>query len=195
MTFGELVAQLFGWLGEFIEWLMSWVPRYTIVQYNERGVKYVRGKKPTELLPGIRWYWPITTDIEKHHTNRSVVNVAPLTINTKDGKPCVIGMVVTGHITDVLKYEVENLDADESMAEVARAGLRNIVTEHRWEELGAQAEEGNRLEKKLTKRMGDALQKFGFTVESCRPTDQVLVPYVVRAFGVNPSINVITSGT
>lgn len=188
MTFGELLAQMLGWLGEFIQWILEWIPRYEIIRFNERGVKYTSGRKPKQLNPGIRWYWPLVSEIVLHEVARMVVNVTPLTLETKDGKPATVGMVVTGHIVDIVRYEVENADADESMAEVARAGLREIVTGHTWEELCSPAAEGSRLESKLANRMNKALARFGFEVESCRPTDQVRVGTVARLFGVNQHI-------
>ena len=193
MTFGELIAQMIGWLGDFIEWVISWVPKYDIVQWNERGVRYVRGKLPTEVKPGVCWFWPWCTNIETHHVNRCVLQVASTSLETSDGKAVQVGMVVTYHIVDVCKYEVENFEAEEAMAEVAQAGLRNIVMELPWEKLTACAPEDSRLEKMLTSRMQSTLGRFGVEVESARPTDQVRLNLALRSFGGAPVIVVPSS--
>ncbi|KPJ74791.1 MAG: hypothetical protein AMS19_14855, partial [Gemmatimonas sp. SG8_23] len=78
VTFGELIGALFGWLGGFVEWIFDWVPVYEIVQVNERGVKYPRGKDAVQLDPGIHWYVPNLTEIQKHHISRMVLNVESL---------------------------------------------------------------------------------------------------------------------
>lgn len=193
MTVGEVFAQLVGWLGQFIEFLLSFVPRMVIVQWNERGVRYVRGREPTELLPGVRWYWPWCTEIAKHHVNRCVLQVASLSLETADGIPVQVGMVVTYHITDVLLFEVQNFNADESLAEVAQGGLRDIVMEMEWSKLTSRAPKDSRFEGMLARRMQDTLARFGVEVESARPTDQIKLGLAVRGFGVQ-TINQIFAG-
>jgi regulator of protease activity HflC (stomatin/prohibitin superfamily) len=186
MTFGQLFGALFGWLGDFVGWVFEWVPRYEIVQSNERGVKYHRGKQPWELKPGCHWYVPNLDDIEKHHVCRDVLVVDSLPLETADAPPrrVEVGMVLTYHIVDVLKYEVENVNADVNMAEAAQGALQDIVTSHTWDDLRGDTAEGTRLGGKLARRMGKALEKFGVEVESCRPTDQVTLDSATRHFGI-----------
>jgi regulator of protease activity HflC (stomatin/prohibitin superfamily) len=190
VTLGELFGQLFGWLGHFVEWICGWCPVYIIVQWNERGVKYPRGKKPLELKAGVHWYIPNLSEVVRHHVSRCVLDVADLSLETADGVPVQVGMVLTYHITDVLKYEVENFEPDENMAEVAAAGLRNIVMEHTWPELTQAADAGSRLESKLARRMDKALERFGVEVETCRPTDQVRLRCALRLFGAHQSLSI-----
>lgn len=193
MSFGELIAQLLGWSGEFVEWIISWIPRYEIVQWNQRGVRYIRGKQPTAVDPGLRWYWPWQTTIVKHHVNRQVLRIATLSLETADETKVGVGMVLTYFINDVLKYEVENFDADDSLAEVAQGGLRRIVTNHNWADLCVTGDEGTVLERTLKESMSKDLKRFGVRVESCRPTDLVQLDMAFRAFGVNQMISVVTT--
>lgn len=190
MTFGELLGALLGWLGNFVEWIFGWVPIYQIVQVNERGVKYPRGQEAIELEPGIHWFVPNLSQVVRHHVSRCVLYVEPLSLETADEMPqrVQVGAVLTYHIVDVLAYEVENFDADESMAEVAQGALQDIVTGSRWDELKGQTGEGTRLGNKLAGRMGKALAKFGVEVESCRPTDMIRLGRAIRIFGVDNNI-------
>lgn len=190
MTFGELLGAILGWLGELIEFIISFVPRITIVQWNERGVRYVRGLEPTEIEPGVWWYWPWCTEIEKHHVNRRVLDVEDLSLETGDGKPVQVGMVLTYHITDVLRYEVENFEPDENMAVAAQGALRDVVLEFTWEELTRSTEEGKRLAGQLKSRMGRSLEKFGVAIETCRPNDQIKLRLAARLFGVSHAVNI-----
>lgn len=190
MTFGELIGALFGWLGGFVEWVFDWIPRYYIVQWNERGVKYHRGKNPKQLKNGLHWYIPNLDDMEKHHVSRCVLPIEPLSLETSDGIQVQVGMVLTYHIVDVLKYEVENYDADDSMSEVAQGELQDIVTSSAWDELKGSTGEGTRLGGKLTRRMGKALEKFGVEVESCRPTDQIRLSRALRFFGLHQTLDI-----
>lgn len=224
MTLGELLGNLLGWLGQFVEWTFAWVPRYSIVKWNERGVKYPSGREPFELkntkrscphvvqwfflrniIPGCRqvhvfptcwvlpicrirglhWYCPNLSALEKHHISRMVLPVPSLPLETKDGVQCEVGMVLTYHITDVTVYEVENFNPDDNIAEVAQGELQDIVTSHEWEQLQGKTNEESRLGKKLVKRMGAALEKFGIEVESCRPTCQIKLRSATHHFGVN----------
>lgn len=192
MTFGELIGALFGWLGGFVEWLFGWVPIYEIIQVNERGVKYPRGQDAIELEPGIHWYVPNLTEVTKHHVSRCVLYIEPLSLETADEPPkrVQVGAVLTYHIVDVLAYEVDNFDADESMEEVAQGALQDIITNATWQELQGRTGEGTRLGNKLAGRMGKALEKFGVAVESCRPTDMIHLDRAHRVFGMDPQVNI-----
>ena len=191
MTFGELLGAILGWLGELIEFIISFVPRIVIVQFNERGVRYIRGKEPTEIKPGIHWYWPWCTEVEVHHVCRMVIPVESLPLETADDPPrrVEVGMILTCHIVDVLKFEVENVDADESMAEAAQGALQDIVTSSTWVDLHGETAEGTRLGGKLARRMGKTLERFGVEVETCRPTAQISLDNATRHFGIHQHLS------
>ena len=144
MTLSELIGQLLGWVGEFVAWIISWVPHYDYVRCNQRGVKYTRGKEAVELLPGTHWYIPAMTDIVTHFVRLQVLTVEDLSLETADGVAVEVGMVCTMRIVDVLKYEVENLDADENMAEAAQAAVRDVVMGNTWEMLVVLVKQANK---------------------------------------------------
>jgi hypothetical protein len=191
VTFGELLAQLLGWLGSFIAWIFDWLPRRKIIDWTDRGVHYPLGKEPRELAPGIVWYVPNRGRVVVHNVNRFVLELEPMALETKEGIGIAIGMTVTARITDILRYEVDNFDSIENMAEQAKSGLREIVNEHTWAQLCAPAGEGTRLEGKLKTRMERALSDFGLEVERCGLTDQVRLRGAHRFFGMtsNPDTN------
>ena len=195
MSFGELFAAALGWLGDLIKWIISFVPRYAIVRANQKAVRYVLGRAPTEVRPGVSWYWPWSTSIVVHYSNRDVLQLESMPLETKDGVKGEVGMVVRYRIVDVLAYEVDNFEPQANMAEVAQAGLRDIITEHSWEDLTVLAKDGTRFEQKLSRRMQETLAQFGVKVEGVRPTSQVRLDRALRVFGLRQAISVFNSGS
>lgn len=185
MSFGELLANLMGWLGETVQWLISFVPRYLIVRANERAVLYVGGQDPVERGPGLHWYWPWRTQTIKHPSSIFVLRIPPISMETHDGIAVTVGMVVVARITEVLKYEVENFDPDQNMVESAQGALRNIIAEMTWDRLRGDSTEGSVLDKMLSRRMNSVLSGFGVEVLTCRPNDQVRIGWTGRLFGVH----------
>jgi len=188
VTLGELLGAIFGWLGETVQWLIHWVPQYQIVRWNEKAVKYHRGKEGRELAAGIHWYVPNLDDIDVHNVARTTLPIEEISLETKDGVPCTVGMVITYYIVDVVRYAMENFEPEESIAEVAQGELANLVRTHTWEELDQPTHEGSRLVKKLAGAMNKSLEKFGIEVETARPRDQVRLQQVVRAFGIHQQL-------
>jgi regulator of protease activity HflC (stomatin/prohibitin superfamily) len=162
------MASAFAWIGELAQWFADWLPRWEIVQTNEAGVRYVRGLPATEVEPGFWWYWPITTSIETHHTCRQVLEVATQTLTTDDGVPVIVGGVLVYRIVDVLKYEVENLDADDSLDQVVQAAIRRVVISKDFDVLQKTTVEADKALRREAQKLTEA---YGIEVEECRLTD------------------------
>lgn len=191
MSFGEFLSQILGWLGEFVSWVFAWLPRRIVISFTERAVHYPLGTKPKVIGPGTFWFIPNRGQVNIHFVTRFILEIEPLALETKDGIAISIGMTVTGAITDVYKYDVENLTPDANMIERAKFGLREIVMEHLWTELCKSTGEGTRLEGKLSTRMQKVLENFGLTVEHVGFTDQIRLGVGAhRLFGMfhNPDL-------
>lgn len=190
MSFGELIANLLGWLGDFIQWVFGWAPRYFLVHWDELGVKRPRGKEPRELIPGIHWYIPNLDRMVKHYSSRCVLRVASVPVETQDGIKCEIGLTIVYRIRDVVAFETGNYDSDDSMDEVAQGALAALVNSHTWAGLCARWEDDSHLGKRLIRKMDTALVDYGVEVLSVRPSGQVrLGDGVFRVFGLAPSIH------
>jgi regulator of protease activity HflC (stomatin/prohibitin superfamily) len=187
MTFGELLSALLGWLGQFVEFLFSFVPRVRIIPWNEAGVRYVRGLEPQYVPPGLTWYWPWCTTMRLIHTSRCVMPIQPVSVETKDQVSVSIGAVLTYRVDNPVVYDAHNFDADDNLAEAAQGILRDAACDSTWEKLRGDASDGSRLASYLKNRMSKALESYGVVIESCRPNDLVRIGHVVRLFGaVNP---------
>ena len=46
---------VFGWLGQLISYLSSWIPRPFLVNVTQRAVRFRRGNEPALLEPGLHW--------------------------------------------------------------------------------------------------------------------------------------------
>lgn len=193
MTLGDLIAALLGWLGDFVQFVFSFVPRIRVVRCDQLAVRCVGGDAATRVDPGIHWYWPWCTEIEAVYASRQSILVPPITVETKDGERVAVGCAVVYRIVDPIRYRIENFDADSNMGEVAMAGLREIVNSHSLAELSASAQEDTRLGSKLARRMGKDLDSFGVEVLACRPTDHVRLDRALRVFGMSSHTSITTS--
>ena len=54
----------FAWVQQLWTFLVSLVPHLVVVRSMHGGVKYVHGHQPIALKPGLRWFWPIVTEVE-----------------------------------------------------------------------------------------------------------------------------------
>jgi regulator of protease activity HflC (stomatin/prohibitin superfamily) len=190
VTLGELLAQLIGWLGDFVQFLIGFVPHLIIVRVNERGVLYPGGGDARELLPGLHWYFPWRSKVVTHEVTRFTLPIDPIPLETEDGIMVEVGLVVTYRVSDIVMYEVDNFIADDNIRETAEGELCSIVKTNKWSDLCAPSDEGSRLEKKLRGRMAKALEKFGVDVEGCRPNAQVRLSAATHMFGVHQRIEV-----
>ena len=182
MSFGTVIAQLIGWLGELVEWILDWVPRMEVIPSDELGVIQVLGRTPRRLDPGVHWYVPATSEITTCHSTTSVMGIRSLALETQDGVAVQVGGVLVYHIEDPVVYIARNYNAEDSLHEVALAAFREAVQCSTWEELTDEGE--STFDVVLPSRMAESLARFGVVVESVSPTDTVRLDTVNRHFGV-----------
>lgn len=178
----------FNILGELLQHLLSFIPRFRVVPAWQGGVLFVRGSRVKEFKSGLVWYWPLWTVPLTAPVNRQVLSLEPETVTTKDGKACIIAGVITYQVTDVVKYLVENYDADESISEVASACLREVVVDQPLSEI--QKNNRKKIDNALTKECKELLEGFGVEVERVRITsfaEAKVVNVIGTGLGVVPT--------
>lgn len=156
----------FGWIADLFETAKSFCPHLIIVKRTEGGVKFVHGHKVKVLKPGLRWYWPLVTDYEIVPVVRQVLNLLPQTLLTDDGKTVIASTVIIYRVADVEAFLVENHDADEAIAEVAVAALRDAIVEETLD--GLQKNNRKKIDNRLTKQAETMLSLFGVEVEAVK---------------------------
>ncbi len=158
-----------GWIGEFVGWLVSWVPHLGICRATHGGVKFSRGKIVKEITPGLFWWWPITTETELTPTAQQTLNLQAQKLTTKDGKTVLIDVVVIFRVEDVIKALVETIDYEDTAADVALEAVTEIVIGLTFDELHEQL--CGKVGTQITLRCRSYLKEFGIHVKKCRISD------------------------
>src|SRR5216684_1090213 len=91
------------WIGKLAEWIGAFVPRWIILDTTYGGVKYVGGKRPVALGPGIHWYWPARTTTDLYPTARQTDDLRSQTVVTADDRAIVVGAQITYEVSDIMK--------------------------------------------------------------------------------------------
>lgn len=159
---------LFGWIGKLFEWVGRWVPRLEIIEANEGGVKFVRGRHVREVEPGLTVYWPLTTTILKTCVVRQILNLTTQTVTTRDGRAVVVSGIVVYRIHDVVLYLVDLHNADAAIANVALAAITRVVVGTDYDVL---LENRDTLDDALTRAAIKDTEGFGVEIERVRLTD------------------------
>ncbi len=114
-------------------------------------------------------YWPIITTLETVIVTRQVLDLPIQTLITKDMKSIIISGTIVYTITDVYKYLVDNYDAIDSINEMCRAAIKDVVTSYTLEEI--QTNQDETIYNILTNTARTSLSSFGVDVEYAKLTD------------------------
>jgi regulator of protease activity HflC (stomatin/prohibitin superfamily) len=170
----------FEWLSQIFDALLSFFPRREIVRNTHGGVRWSLWRKPREIKPGVRFYWPLITDIEIIPTARQPHNASSQSLVTSDGEPVSIAVSIACRINDVLlAIGARNYDIDLTINERARIAAANIVLGTEYKDLFAED-----VADRLTRECRKQLKKYGVFVESasltdfttCRPLNLIGIP-------------------
>lgn len=164
------MATGFEWIGEALTWVADWLPRPRIVCLNEGGVQFWFGSRVRVVKPGWRLDWPAIATLEIIPVARQVLNLEPSTLTTADGHAVIAGGVVIFKVADVRKYLVDNIDADEGIAEAARMALRDAVVGKSFQEI-QESDGRKKVDTRLTAAAQATLEPFGVSVERLSLTD------------------------
>jgi len=153
----------FAWLGQIFEALLQFVPRRVIVRATEGGVKWSLWREPIEMKPGIRFYWPLITDIEVDTVARQSFNTPTQPLQTRDGKEVVAGGVVVYHINDVVQaWGKQNHDPANTAQDIVQAVIADVVSRHDHEFI--LNEMFGKIEGEITAKSRKQLRQFGVYV-------------------------------
>lgn len=144
-------------------------PRIRNIKRNERGVKFLPGDRVKMMSPGLTIFWPIITTLETVIVTRQVLDLPIQTLITKDMKSIIISGTIVYTINDVYKYLIDNYDAIDSINEMCRAAIKDVVTSYTLEEI--QINQDSTIYDILTNTARDSLSSFGIDVEYAKLTD------------------------
>lgn len=156
----------FRWLQEIFDYVLLFIPKIIHIDKLHGGVKFVRGKDPRELKPGLYLYWPVTTRVYTLPIVRQALIVKPQVILTKDEKSVVASALIVYEIGDFLKALTSVWDLDETIKEITQASVPKIIIGHTLKELIDEMGNGggSLLDKQLTELTRSNLEEFGVRV-------------------------------
>jgi regulator of protease activity HflC (stomatin/prohibitin superfamily) len=158
----------FGWIGDFLRWIVCFLPHLALCRATHGGVKFVRGKKVRAIRPGLFFWWPLVTEYVIVPTVRHPVDLPAQTLTTSDGKRVLVSVTLVVEISDVVKALGKTWDVDEMICDVGAASSIPVVCSRKWSELRREVEEAC---EDLAKEARALLRPYGIRVVKGRFTD------------------------
>ena len=158
-----------GWIGQIVEWLGRWIPRLLIVQADHAGVRWRHGHDATLIEPGLRFYWPLVTEVELTPTSRQTISTGTQTLTTVDGHVVTISLVLVYRVTNPVAALNRTYEYEDTLDDVARTTAIDVVTSSTYEYL--QSEIAGEVEDRILRDARSLLRRYGITVESAGMAD------------------------
>jgi regulator of protease activity HflC (stomatin/prohibitin superfamily) len=182
----------FSWLGQIFDALLQFVPRRVIIRATEGGVKWSLWRDPKEMKPGIRWYWPLISDVEVIVTARQTINTRTQSLMTRDSKTVVAGGVVIYRINDVVQaIGRQNWSPDDTASDITQAAIVSVVSH--WECADLLENISGKVEEQLTATCRKQLRQYGIYVSRAALVDFSIVRQLNHS-GINLSSGVFHRG-
>lgn len=133
-----------------------------IVPQNNQGLVETLGKYARTVNAGLNLYIPIIQKIRNVSLAMEPIALPAYSIITKDNADIQATVTLNYHVTDAVKFEYENTDSVESMAQLVRGHLRDIIgTLDLNEALGAT----QAINQRLADAIGDLTNTYGIKVD------------------------------
>lgn len=152
------------WIGQIAEWIGKFIPRWLILDTTEGAVKYVYGKHPVALGPGIHWYWPVTTTTTTYPTAFQADRLQTQTIVTTDDKIIIVGAMISYAVNDILPLVAHTHSAITTVKNLAMTAVHEVCCRMSWDELKSEQRRGT-LDTKLKHAAQRLLKDYGVKVE------------------------------
>ncbi|KRL00847.1 SPFH domain-containing protein [Liquorilactobacillus capillatus] len=98
-----------------------------IVQQNCRGLVETLGKYRKSVEAGIHFYIPLVQRVRSVNLAMRPLQLSQYSVITKDNADIKASVTLNYHVTDAKKYTYENTDSVESMSQLVRGHLRDII--------------------------------------------------------------------
>lgn len=158
------MSSLFQWFESLISWFGLFIPRRIIVRKTDRLIKFKWNGEVSEEMPGMRFYWPISTEVEEITIVRQPLDVKSFSLVTKDNIPVIVDATVVYRIDDAIKFMSENFDSYTAVSEAVSASLRDILSQKTFREI----QESEDINDELTRIAQEDTEDFGVEIYYCR---------------------------
>ncbi len=133
-----------------------------IVSQNHVGLKEMLGKYQHEVQSGLQFYIPLIQKIRTVSLAMTPLALPNYSVITKDNADVQVSVTLNYHVTNAPNYMYENTDSVESMAQLVRGHLRDIIgTMDLNQALGSTSE----INAKLADAIGDLTNIYGINVD------------------------------
>lgn len=133
-----------------------------IVPQNNVGLRETLGKYTSTVKSGLQFYVPFFQKVNNVSLAMKPLRLPDYSVITKDNADVSASVTLNYHITDAARFMYENTDSIESMAQLVRGHLRDIIGRMDLNEaLGATA----KINQELAKAIGDLTNTYGINVD------------------------------
>ncbi|MCZ0891097.1 SPFH/Band 7/PHB domain protein [Ligilactobacillus saerimneri] len=133
-----------------------------IVQQNCQGLVETLGKYSHSVEAGLHFYIPFLQNIQVVELAMHPLRLAQYSVITKDNADIEASVTLNYHVTDAKKYTYENTDSVESMAQLVRGHLRDIIGRM---ELNEALGSTSKINAELASAIGDLTNIYGINVD------------------------------
>lgn len=133
-----------------------------IVPQNNVGLVETFGKYSRTVNAGINFYIPLAQHIANVSMAMEPISLPGYSIITKDNAEIVATVTLNYHVTNAVKYQYENTDSVESMAQLVRGHLRDIMGNL---DLNEALVSTKKINVDLAEAIGDLTDTYGIKVD------------------------------
>ncbi|MHA8138052.1 SPFH domain-containing protein [Lactobacillaceae bacterium Scapto_B20] len=135
---------------------------FKVVRQNCEGLVETLGRYSRTVQSGLHIYIPFVQKIRSVSLAMEPKALKRYSIITKDNAEVSASVTLNYHITDAVKYQYENTDSVESMSQLVRGHLRDIIGRMDLNEvLGSTA----KINQDLAEAIGDLTNTYGINVD------------------------------
>ncbi len=150
------------------------LPFVIIEEWNE-AIHLRFGLYNKNLKPGIHFKFPMIDGIIETPVITQSVNLPAQTLTTLDEQGIVLKAILRYHITDVKKYLLSVMHANDVLIDTTQGMIRDVVEITNWEDLV-------NVNQTITNEVKQYVKKWGIGVEAVTVTDLGIVK-TFRIFG------------
>lgn len=172
---GELVQAILANLAQLLPWRI-------VFNYNN-AVRWTWGRNPKALGPGFKWSWWFIHHIHQVSAVEEVINLAPQSVTTSDGKCVVFSCNIGLRVIDPVAHLCNVHDFANSSRDLAMTHLSKRVRERAYAELVAGLSD---LEKSLQGTLSTQWKDWGTQCTRVGFTDFALTRAPIRLFTDQP---------
>ncbi len=133
-----------------------------IVRQNCKGLVETLGKYSRSVDAGLQFYVPVFQKIRTVELAMHPLRLQKYSVITQDNAEIEASVTLNYHVTDAKKYTYENSDSVESMAQLVRGHLRDIIGRM---DLNAALGSTSKINAELAHAIGDLTNIYGINVD------------------------------